>query len=251
MSYVPVSVVIICRNAAGTLRQTISSVIPLTNDIVVLDNNSTDGTPELAAAAGARVIHTEWQGYGTTKNNGHAAAVHDWVLSLDADETADAALLASIRQLDLTDAQTVYEVKRLNYLGTKPVRFGAWSNDRVTRLFNKKLVQWDHSAVHEQLVYSVQMKKQQLAGTLHHYTCNNIETYRQKLENYARLMAEKYAARGKKAGTLKTLVSPAVNFLQNYLLKAGFLDGLAGWQLAIAHARYTYRKYRLLQAMQH
>ena len=250
MPYAPISVVIICRNAADTIRQAITSVMPLTDDIIVMDSNSTDGTQEKAIAAGARLIRAEWQGYGITKNNGHAAARYDWILSLDADEAADAGLISSIQQIDLSHAQTVYRMKRLNYLGSNAVRFGAWSNDWVTRLFNKQLVQWDDSPVHEQLVFAVQMQTQTLPGVIHHYTCNSIATYRQKLSNYALLMAEKYAARGKKAGWLKIYLSPVFNFLQNYLLKVGFLDGLAGWQVSLAHAGYTYHKYKLLQNFQ-
>jgi len=60
-------------------------------------------------------------------------------------------------------------------------------------------------------------------------------------------MADKYFAKGKKANFIKLYLSPIFNFMKNYFFQLGFLDGQAGFRLAIIYAKYTFNKYRLLK----
>jgi hypothetical protein len=66
------------------------------------------------------------------------------------------------------------------------------------------------------------------------------------MKQYALLTAEQYRKEGKKASWLKRYISPCFNFVQNYFFKLGFLDGVAGFRLALIFSRYTYEKYRKL-----
>lgn len=248
-----ISVVIICRNAVLTIEKVIAGSLSVSDDVLVIDSGSTDGTLEKVKATAARLITTEWMGYGATKNYGNTLASHDWIMSLDADEYIDAALADSILKADLTNNTTSYKMKRINYLGSHAIRFGEWGKGSglVHRLFNRNNTGWDTSPVHEKLLFTTEGAVVTLSGALHHYTSPDIATYQQKLDRYAALMAEKYRAKGKKASVIKIIFSPAFNFVQNYLFKGGFLDGKDGWAIARAHARYTYLKYQLLQQKQH
>ena len=58
-----------------------------------MDSGSTDGTPDLAAAMGARVVYQEWLGFGPQRNFASTLASHDWILMLDADEELSSALI--------------------------------------------------------------------------------------------------------------------------------------------------------------
>jgi glycosyltransferase involved in cell wall biosynthesis len=208
MSAENISVVIICKNAVDTITQTIASALRLTNDVVVVDSGSTDGTMETVINTSARLERIEWKGYGTAKNFGNRVAFHDWIFSLDSDEELDEQLIASIRQSSLHEA-TVFTMQRLNYLGGKPIYFGEWRNDIVLRLFNRNNAEWNTAPVHEELILKGPVKKVRLAGKLHHYTSPGIEDYKLKLNNYAKLNAEKYYQRGKKPHWYKTIpVSP-------------------------------------------
>ncbi len=244
-----ISVVIICKNAVSTIEKAIRSALTITDDVVVADSGSTDGTIEKIALSPARLVQTEWKGYGNAKNFANTVASNDWILSLDADEYIDEKAIQAIQKLTLTESNVVCTIKRLNYIGKKPIHFGEWSNDIVTRLFNRTNAVWDVSPVHERLITVVPAIKLHLPGTIHHYTSPDIATYRSKLERYAVLMAEKYNSSGKKAYWHKIYLAPVVSFIHNYVLRGGFLDGKEGFQIAMAHSWYVHKKYVLLKVM--
>lgn len=243
-----ISVVIICRDAAATIEKVIASSFQISEDVLVIDSGSTDGTLEKVKATGARLVETVWQGYGATKNYGNTLAKNNWIFSLDADEYIDAELALEVSKLTLTDNTASYTTRRINYLGNHAIRFGEWGKGSglVHRLFNRTNASWDTSPVHEKLLFNTEGAIHRLGGSLHHYTSPDIETYQRKLNKYATLMAEKYRLKGKKATPFKRLLSPLFNFTQNYVFKGGFLDGKDGWKIARAHARYTFLKYQLL-----
>lgn len=105
MSALPLSVCLIARDEAHNLPRLIESVHGLAQEIVVVDTGSTDGTPALAAALGARVLHAPWgDDFSAARNVALEAAQAEWVLTLDADQqldpTAHAALAAAVRRRD-------------------------------------------------------------------------------------------------------------------------------------------------------
>src|SRR5450830_1031469 len=95
LSRQPFSVVIIAKNAARQLAACLDSA-SFADEIVVVDSGSSDGSGELAAKHGARVMQKEWLGFGRQKQFAVEAARHDWVLCLDADERVSEPLRASI-----------------------------------------------------------------------------------------------------------------------------------------------------------
>ena len=245
----PLSVVIICKNAAATVPRTIRSARTVSDDIVVVDSGSTDGTQGLVKTAGGRLIQSEWLGYGGTKNLGNRAARHDWILSLDADEALSEELVNSIRAIDWSNKNAVYTIKRLNYFGAQPIRFGEWRNDWVDRLFHREVVEWDAAPVHENLVIPLSADIIKLKGVLHHYTASSLEAYKKKLDQYAQLMAERYYARGKYSSALKIYGAPVFSFVKYFVFQLGLLDRKSGWEIARAHALYTYKKYKELRRL--
>ena len=74
----PLSAVLITKNAAGQLADCLSS-LSFCDEIVIVDSGSADGTAELAAKAGARVIQSDWRGFGAQKQFAVEQASHDWV----------------------------------------------------------------------------------------------------------------------------------------------------------------------------
>ena len=243
------SVVVACRNGAQVIGETIKSFSGLTDDILIYDNGSTDGTQEIVRSTGARLIEGNWEGFGKTKNKANTLAKYDWILSLDADEAVDTALKENLRQLDLADELKVYQLKFKNFLGNKWLRFGEWGNDRHIRLFNRNKVKWNDAEVHESLLLPGQVKIISVPGYVLHRTAVNINEYEIKTRIYASLNAEKYFKQGKRSGELKMFFSAVFSFIKNYFFRLGFLDGVTGYHCARINAEYTFLKYKRLKEL--
>jgi glycosyltransferase involved in cell wall biosynthesis len=244
-----ISVVIITKNEAHIIANTLQSLQAVTNDIVIVDSGSTDGTVAICKKFNATVIETDWGGYGINKNKGIDAAKHDWILSLDADEAIDAELQQSLLQLALTNSNEVFNIRFKNFFCNKWIRFGEWGFDWHIRLFNRKKVQWNNVAVHENLVFPDGVIVTKIKGNILHYTVQNLAEYDAKTDYYARMNANKYVAAGKKANIFKQYFSPLFAFIQHYIFRLGFLDGKAGFIIAKTTARYTFLKYHYLKEM--
>jgi glycosyltransferase involved in cell wall biosynthesis len=245
------SVVIIALNAAAYIDRCVTAARHVSDDVMVMDSGSTDGTAELASKAGARVIHTTWKGYGGTKNEGNAQAKHDWILSLDADEVINAELEIWLKTFTPHNNRSVYSVRRLNHIGSHPVRFGSWGKDYTIRVFNRQEVHWNDALVHEALVLPSNVERHTASGVLIHYTVKDMDDLMQKTRRYAELSARKYQQRGRKANVFNTYVGPVWKFFVNFILKLGFLDGLYGLRLALAKSYEAYLKYSLLAGFNH
>ena len=243
------SVVIVCKNGANVLGKTIESFSGLTDDVLVYDNGSTDGTQEIVKETGAKLVEGSWEGFGRTKNKANILAKYDWIFSLDSDEAIDEELKKNLLKENLGDELKVYEFRFKNFLGSKWLRFGEWGNDKHTRLFNRRIVKWNDAEVHESLLHPQGVKKATINGYVLHKTASSINEYKNKMERYAALNAEKYFKQGKKAGMFKIYFSSIFSFIINYILRLGFLDGITGYDLAKVNALYTFLKYKRLHEL--
>jgi glycosyltransferase involved in cell wall biosynthesis len=243
------SVVIVCKNEAAIIGETLQSLVGLTDDIIVYDNGSTDETVAIAKTFPVSVHEGVWDGFGRTKNKADAIARYDWILSLDADEAIDEELKKALLGQPLDNDQVVYEIKFKNFFGDRWLRFGEWGNDKHIRLFNRKKVNWDEEPVHEKLLMPGGTIVSQLKGNVLHYTATDLAKYKAKLGKYAILNGKKYFEQGKKPWLFKKYFSAFFSFIQNYFFRAGFLDGKAGYQCAAFTAGYTFKKYQKLESL--
>ena len=242
------SVVVITLNEAANIEACLKPLFLVSDDIVVVDAFSTDGTPAMAEALGARVVQSEWLGYSQNKNLGNQAARHDWILSIDADEVLSEELIQTLQQLT-PQPNTVYELDRLtNYCG-KWIRHSGWYPDWKVRLFDRRSVQWRGDFVHETLAVPADFKIVRVKGKLLHYSYKSREDHLQRVDRYAALGAKDLFARGKRATFFKWCLSPLFRFLRTYIFHLGFLDGKEGWVIAWSGARLVRRKYLLLREM--
>ena len=244
-----ISVVIICRDEVHIIGKTINAVQQITDDVVVVDSGSTDGTQEIVKSTGARMFKTEWNGYGSNKNKGVALAKYDWILSIDADEVIDSELISQLRTIQINKISVVYNIRFRAFLGDKMIRFGEWSNDQHIRLYNRTYSSWNIAAVHEGLILPKETTVITLKGFIHHFTSQNLEEFTNKTKQYALLNAEKYYQQGKKAPWLKCFVATGFSFIKNYFFRLGFLDGKAGFLIAKMNAWYTWLKYNRLREL--
>jgi (heptosyl)LPS beta-1,4-glucosyltransferase len=245
MGILPFSVVIITKNEEANIGRAIRSVLPICNDVIVVDSGSLDRTKTIALELGAKVIEQEWLGYSKTKNVGSAHALYPYIFSLDADEAFSFGLIQSLVEVFSGDSLLpVYKLNRLNHFAGKAIKHGAWYPDWQYRLFNKNVHQWQESdEVHENLNWNEQTVVGILKGDLLHFTTESEAYYLEKMKKYAQLFYSKRVAQGKAASPLKAYSSAGFRFFKEYILQAGFLDGSEGFRIARAHFAYTRGKY--------
>jgi|SRR5688500_5574529 len=245
----PFSIVIICKNEADIIGNTLQSLQGLTDDIVVYDNGSTDNTTGIIKQYPVQFHQGSWEGFGITKNKANSLAKYDWILSLDADESLDEELRNSLATLEPVSAATVYEMKFRNFLGRKFLKHGEWGRDHHIRFFNRTAIRWNDTPVHEELVLPEGTSIKKLKGCVLHRTMRDMKDYASKMRKYAMMNAEKYHWQGKKASWFKIRFAPGFAFLQNYILRLGFLDGHEGYVCARMTAYYTFLKYSRLKEL--
>jgi glycosyltransferase involved in cell wall biosynthesis len=243
------SVVIICKNEADIISQTLQSLHGLTDDIIVYDNGSTDNTIEEIKKFNVHLHQGSWEGFGKTKNKAAVLAKYDWILSLDADETLGEELKNELVQCQPENEKIVYKLFFRNFIGNKMLKHGDWGRDYHIRLFNRKIGKWNEADVHEELILPDDVIIDELKGYVFHRTWRDMEEYKNKMQRYAMLGAEKYFRQGKKAGWFRKQLAPFINFFNGYFLKLGFLDGQAGYLCARMNAYYTFLKYERLREL--
>jgi len=243
------SIVIIAQNEASKLARTLGAIIGLTDDVLIIENESTDNTLEVAANAGCRVVTSKWLGYGDTKNYGNSLAKYDWILSLDADEVVDQTLFKSLQLLSKPNANTIFILHRLMVWEGKILKFGG-SVEKKIRLFNRNIAKWNSSQVHEQLEFTEEkLEKITLNGNLLHYSYTTWQDAIARNEKYAKADALKKFSKGRKYAFWMPTLRGWLEFFMVYIVKGAFLDGNAGKQFAKIRQYYKKLKYQLLQTM--
>ena len=237
------STVIITLNEAAHIKACVQQALKVSEEVIVIDAQSTDDTVALAEAAGARVYVQPWEGYGPAKNRGIALAENDWILSLDGDEVLSEECIRSI--LDCAgDEHTVYALDiRTFYFGYRLKHSGFYPNWKK-RLFHRRYFRWNELPVHEGLEASIDYRVERLRGGVLHYSFKSREQYQEKLYTYARLGAEKWIRSGKRPGWIRRHWGPAFRFFKTWVLDLGFLDGRAGYEIARMNQRANREKIR-------
>ena len=244
-----ISACVITYNEAGRIEACLDS-LAFCDDIVVVDSGSTDGTRELAQAHGARVLVRPFDGYRTQKDFCVQQAHHDWVLCLDADERVTPALRASIQaQRDAGFPSPGYRFARMTEYFGRFLRHGNAYPDRVLRLFDRRRGGWRSGReIHEHVCVDGPVKT--LCGDLEHHAYRSMSDQLDRLERYARMMAEHMHAEGRRAHLGNLFFNPGWRFLRGYVLRAGFLDGWRGLIYAYVKSNYVRQKFIKLWLLQ-
>jgi glycosyltransferase involved in cell wall biosynthesis len=239
----PLSVTIIAKDEADRIEGAIRSV-GFADEVVVLDSGSTDGTPALARALGARVVETDWPGHVAQKNRALEHARHAWVLSIDADERVSPELAAAIRVALEAPAAVAFRVNRLSWWEGVPLRHGTWHPDRRIRLFHKDHARWGGGDPHDRVLAAGRVAD--LGGLLEHRPYRSIADHLRTVGEYARISSVRLAAEGVRAHWWDLLFRPPLHFAKAFLWKRGFLDGARGLVVASLGSLYVLLKWSRL-----
>lgn len=234
------SVIIITKNEARNIRRCLES-IKWADEIIIVDSGSQDDTLAIAREYTDNIFETDWLGYGKQKNRALDLATKDWVLSLDADEQISPELKIKINEVLMTPKNYVaYTIKRPVVFLHKIIKY-ACGADNTVRLFKRGCAHFTDDIVHETV--KVDGKVSKIDEPIFHYSFIDVAAILEKMNKYTSLVAEQRAAAGKKGSVFKAISHAIWMFIKVYLLKAGFLDGRAGFILSVAFAEGAYYRY--------
>ena len=239
------SLIVITRNEEAAIGRCLRSA-SFADETVVVDNQSSDKTVEIALSLGAKVIRAaDWPGFGPQKNRALDAATGDWVLSLDADEWIEPPLADAIKAaIADPDAADGYEMPRRSRFCGRVVGHCGWWPDYVTRLWRRGKGRFAEVPVHERVI--VEGKVARLREPIEHDAIADPADARAKAARYATAAAEELAAQGKRSSRAKAVMRAAGAFLRTYVWRAGFLDGATGLAVARYNTDYTFQKWARL-----
>jgi glycosyltransferase involved in cell wall biosynthesis len=247
-----VSVYVIAFNEAEKIRETLKSV-QWADEVVLVDSHSTDGTSDIARDLGARVVQVDFKGFGDLRNRGVAACTHEWVFSLDADERCTPEVAAEIRAIVSAEPEDrasgsaapgadAYWVPRRNFFMGRWIRHSGWyPNYRQPQLFRKSAMRYDESPVHEKYILSTAKPLGHLRHAIWQIPFKDMAEVLHKANRYSSLGAQRVSGR---RPTMGTALSHAIwAFVKHYVFKRGFLDGWAGFVIALGNFEGTFYRY--------
>jgi glycosyltransferase involved in cell wall biosynthesis len=236
------SIFIIARNEADRIDRTIAAVRALSDDILVVDSGSTDGTQRVAKAAGARVLHNDWPGYGPQKRFAEEQCRHLWLLNIDADEVVPEDLAAEIRMALADGAPGVdgFEIRIAEiFPGEGQPHPLAYALAPV-RLYRKDRGRYADSIVHDRVAFQPNATFRRLRGTIHHFSVRSIGDQLEKLNRYTTDQARDLAARGEHVPTWRLFVEFPAAFVKAYVLRRHALRGVYGFMTSMNFAFYRW-----------
>ncbi|WP_456432117.1 glycosyltransferase family 2 protein [Nitratifractor sp.] len=234
-----VSVTVLTKNSASTIRACLESLRVFT-EVIVLDNGSEDRTLEIAQTfPNVRIFEHPFIGFGPMKNLAAQKATYDWILSIDSDEVLSPELQTSLARLDLHDPQVVYALERLNHYRGRPIRCCGWYPDRVLRLYNRRVTGFTDAPVHESLRRPLSIRTLTVEGELLHYPFNDVASLIDKMQRYSDLWVKMEGD----ATPAKAFFHAVFAFVKHYVFQRGFLCGYPGLLISVSNANGVFYKY--------
>lgn len=234
----PLSVFIIAHNEADRIGDTIRAVRGLTDDLVVVDSGSTDGTQAVAEELGARVVFNSWPGYGPQKRFAEDLCRHSWLLNLDADEVVPPHLADEIRAL-FADGEPPCQAYRIGIAEIFPGEAAphplAYTLTPV-RLYRKDAGRYSPSLVHDRVDLNPGVKVGRLKGIVHHWSVRSLGDQISKLNRYSDQQATDLEIRGIEIPTWRLFFELPAAFIKAYIGRRHVLRGTYGFLTAMNYA---------------
>jgi glycosyltransferase involved in cell wall biosynthesis len=254
MNKIPLSVVILTKNEEERIAECIKSVIDWADEVIVVDDESTDNTVKIAKELGVKVLIKKMDIEGRHRNWAYSQAKNEWILSLDADERITEELKKEVSQTITSNPEfNAFTIPRKNFVGDYWVKRGGWYPSPQIKLFRKKKFRWEEAEVHPRAY--LEGKCGYLKKDLIHYSYKNWEDFLNKLNKQTTLEAIKwykvFLKKPKKArykmNLLHALWRTVDRFIRTFFIKKGYRDGFFGFMIAYMASLYqilSYAKYR-------
>ncbi|MDP2873747.1 MAG: glycosyltransferase family 2 protein [bacterium] len=232
------SVVVIAKNEEDELGKCLASV-PKEAEKIVIDDESTDRTVEVAKSLGAVAYPHRLENFASQQNYGLEKASGPWVLFLDADEALSSQLQREIEErLSAHPSVVGYYLRRRTIFLGRPINWGEFREQRILKLVNKNAhPRWERP-VHEVLQVSGTIGI--LDGALWHNPHRNLGEFVAKINRYTEMEMQVQPTRG--TPWCEIVFYPIGKFVVNYFFRLGFLDGVRGLILAVMMSYHSFLK---------
>jgi glycosyltransferase involved in cell wall biosynthesis len=245
---IKITAVILSKNAENLIADCLDSV-SFCDEIVVIDDNSSDRTPEIAKMMGAQVFPYVSESFAKKRNLGLKKAKGKWILYIDVDERLSPELARRINEITESkrDIYSAYRIKRQNYyLGNNP-----WPQiERMPRLFKKAKLETWVGDLHE----SPQVDGPVLdieEGVLKHYTHQDLKGMLDKTITWSKVEAElRYKADHPKMSWWRFYRVMVTAFYDSYVKQKGYKVGTAGFIESMYQAFSMFITYARLWELQ-
>lgn len=240
----PLSVFIIALNEAERIGRTIDAIKGLSDDIIVVDSGSTDGTQAVAESHGARVIFNQWPGYGEQKRFGEKQCRYDWRLNLDADEVVTPSLNREIRALlepsDSQPASGAYAIRIVDVMpGDSKPRLFAYAHKYI-RLYHKDAGRYTASSVHDVVHLEPGVSAKTLQAPIHHFSIRDLGEQLAKYNKYTDALVADMDQREALMPTWRIFIELPMAFFKAYFLRRHCMRGTYGYLTAMHYAFFRH-----------
>ncbi len=229
--------VVLARNEAHNLPACLTA-INFCDEVLVIDDNSTDRTSSLAKKTGAMVVnHSLDSDFSAQRNFAMSQAKHDWVLFVDPDEIVSSELAAEIKLAVSQTNYSAYFLHRTDYMWGCVLKHGDAGNFKLIRLVRKHTGSWA-GRVHE--VWITSQPVGDLSGQLIHHPHPDLKQFLSSINQYSTIRAEELFSQNNSVSAFQIISYPAGKFLNLWLVKMGFLDGIPGLIHALVMSFYSF-----------
>ena len=246
---IPLSVVVITKNEEENMDFCLGSVAGWADEIVVVDDESSDRTVELARKYTDKIYFRKMDVEGTHRNWAYAKASNEWVLSLDADEMVTDELKAEIARAVQDKSFQAYSIPLRNFIGSRWVRHGGWYPAGKLRLFMKSKFRYEDAGVHPRVFLDGACGR--LTGDIIHKGYPDLEHFLGSLNRQTTLEAQKWIEDKRKMSFFRAWRKAVSRFIKGYFVKKGYKDGFLGFVVAYFAFLYqvmSYMKYWQMKA---
>jgi glycosyltransferase involved in cell wall biosynthesis len=236
-----ITAVILAKNEELNIEHAIRSVT-FCDEILVIDDESSDRTGEIASSFNTTVITRPLKGdFAAARALGESRAASDWILHLDADEIVPPELAPEIQKVATRRSDiAAYYIKRHDFFWGREMRWGETRTARTQgflRLMQKGSGHWE-GAVHETFVTTGQTDT--LQGHINHVPHPTVASFLRSINLYSDLRAKQLFTKGKRFNGVELIALPSLKFFYTYILKFGFLDGAPGFIYSFAMSFHSF-----------
>lgn len=233
-----ISAIILTKNEAKNIEECIKS-LTWCDEKIIIDDNSTDGTLDIAKKLGVKTYINTLSDFSTQRNFALENAKGDWVLFIDADERISPALCFEIMQHinEPTENYAGFYFKRKDIMWGKELKYGESGTIKLLRLARKNSGKWT-GIVHEK--WEISGNTTILINPLYHFPHQSVGEFLSEINYYTDLRAKELFKLKVKTDWLLIIIYTKAKFIQNYLIRLGFLDGLPGLIISLMMSFHSF-----------